>query len=133
DQIIRRVASQSGDFETGLLEVWQLFSWPLALGMIAIAAAFIYRYGPSHWRSGTPILPGAILAALLWATVSGLFRLYVSRFGNYNQAYGAVGAVIVLLLWLYLSALSLLIGAQLNVTIGASMGLSKGKRTSTPP
>jgi len=119
--IIRNIAKESGIFAPGLLKLWQLSSWPLALGMVAIAAAFIYRYGPSRWKPGTPILPGAILAALLWATASGLFRLYVSYFGNYNRAYGAVGAVIVLLLWLYLSALALLIGAQLNVTVGEAM------------
>jgi len=129
DLIIRRVARESGIFEGGLLEIWRLLSWPLALGMVAIASAFIYRYGPSRWRPGTPILPGAILAALLWATVSGLFRVYVLYFGNYNQAYGAIGAVIVLLLWLYMSALALLIGAQLNVTVGEAMGPKIGRRS----
>ncbi len=121
DLIVRRVAKESGGLEPGLLAGWHLLSWPLALSMVGIAAAFIYRFGPSRWRKGTPILPGAMLAALLWAGVSGLFRLYVEYFGNYNQVYGAVGAMIILLLWLYLSALALLIGAQLNVTVGEAM------------
>lgn len=127
DLVVRRIAEQSGVFAPGLLTVWRLLSWPLALGMVAIAAAFIYRYGPSRWTSGTPILPGALLAAILWALVSGLFRSYVSSFGNYNQAYGAVGAIIVLLLWLYLSSLALLVGAQLNLTVGEAMQAAKGK------
>lgn len=121
DLIIRWVAQQSGMFKSGLLTLWQLLAWPLALGIVAIAAAFIYRYGPSRWRSGTPIVPGAMLAALLWAGVSGGFRLYVSHFGNYNRAYGAIGAVIILMLWLYLSSLALLLGAQLNTTVGEDM------------
>jgi membrane protein len=50
--------------------------------------------------------------------VSALFRLYVSNFGNYNKVYGAVGAVIVLMLWLWMSAFVLLVGHQLNVTVG---------------
>jgi membrane protein len=121
DLIVRRVASQSGVFEPGLLSTWRLFSWPLALGVMSIAFAFVYRFGPSLWNAGRPIFPGAILAAVSWAMISGLFRLYVSHFGHYNRAYGAVGAVIVLLLWLYMSSLVMLIGDQLNVTVGESM------------
>lgn len=119
DLILKFFVSESG--LSFLLTVWRLLSWPLALGIVSAAFAFVYRYGPSRWDSGTPMMPGAVLAAVSWAILSGLFRLYVSNFGNYNQAYGAVGAVIVLMLWLYMSALVLLIGDQLNVTVGKAM------------
>jgi len=119
DWLLQIVVLKSG--LSALLVAWQLLSWPLALGIVAIAFAFIYRYGPSRWINGTPIMPGAVLAAVSWASVSGLFRLYVSNFGNFNQAYGAVGAVIVLILWLYISALVLLVGNELNVTVGEAM------------
>jgi membrane protein len=113
------VAQQSG---VGiLLTLWRLLSWPLALGIVATAFAFIYRFGPSRWTQGTPIMPGAVLAAISWAILSALFRLYVANFGNYNKVYGAVGAVIVLLLWLYMTSLVLLLGDQLNVTVGKAM------------
>ncbi len=101
-----------------LLHIWQFLRWPLALGTVATAFAFVYRYGPSKWKANTPLIPGAILAAIFWAIVSALFRLYVSNFGNYNKVYGAVGAVIVLMLWLWMSAFVLLVGHQLNVTVG---------------
>lgn len=104
-----------------LLHLWQLLRWPLALSIVAVAFSFIYRYGPSQWNSGTPMMPGAILAAVFWAMLSALFRLYVANFGNYNKVYGAVGAVIVLMLWLSMSAAVLLIGDQLNVTVGEDM------------
>lgn len=104
-----------------LLNIWQMLIWPLALSIVATAFAFIYRYGPSCWDSGTPMMPGAVLAAVSWAILSALFRLYVESFGNFNQVYGAVGAVIVLMLWLYLSALVVLVGDQLNVTVGEAM------------
>lgn len=104
-----------------LLVIWELLSWPLALVIVGSAFAFIYRYGPSHWKPGTPIMPGALLAAFSWAFLSALFRLYVANFGNYNQVYGAVGAAIILILWLYMSALVVLVGDQLNVTIGEAM------------
>jgi membrane protein len=61
------------------------------------------------------------VAALLWVLLSGMLRLYVAHFGNYNQAYGAIGAVIILLLWLYLSGLTMLLGCQLNIVVGNAM------------
>ncbi|MDZ8093996.1 MAG: YihY/virulence factor BrkB family protein [Nostoc sp. DedQUE04] len=106
-----------------LLHIWLLLRWPLALSIVAVAFGFVYRYGPSKWNSGTPMMPGAILAAVFWAMLSALFRLYVANFGNYNKVYGAVGAVIVLMLWLSMSAAVLLIGDQLNVTVGEDMRL----------
>ncbi|HEY9814143.1 MAG TPA: YihY/virulence factor BrkB family protein [Candidatus Sericytochromatia bacterium] len=121
DLIIQIVASQSGDLRSEVLSLWRLFSWPVALAIVATAFGFIYRYGPSRWEHGTPIMPGAVIAAVSWAILSALFKLYVSNFGNYNKAYGAVGAVIVLMLWLYMSCLVLLIGDQLNATVGEAI------------
>jgi membrane protein len=123
--IVGMVAKQSGAWV--LLTVWRLLTWPLALGIIATSSAFIYRFGPSRWTHGTPIMPGAILAAVSWAILSALFRLYVLNFGNYNKVYGTVGAVIVLLLWLYMTSLVLLLGDQLNVTVGEAMQKPKRK------
>ncbi|HEY9906332.1 MAG TPA: YihY/virulence factor BrkB family protein [Thermosynechococcaceae cyanobacterium] len=120
DIFVRIVASSSTD-EGGVIGTWQHLNLPLALAIVVAAFVFIYRFGPSRWTSGTPILPGALLAAGFWVFLSSLFRLYVSQFGHYNRVYGAIGAVIVLLLWLQLSSLIILLGAQCNVTIGAIM------------
>jgi len=128
DLVLQIVVDKSG--ASVLLTVWRLLSWPLALGIIATSSAFIYRFGPSRWSHGTPIMPGAILAAISWAILSGLFRIYVANFGNYNKVYGAVGAVIVLLLWLYMTSLVLLLGDQLNVTVGEAMQQAKAKAAS---
>ena len=128
DFIIKLAVSQTG--ASVLLTIWRLLSWPVALGIVATAFAFIYRYGPSCWSKGTPILPGAILAAISWAVLSALFRLYVTNFGNYNKIYGAVGAVIVLMLWLYMSALVMLLGDQLNATVGEAIQEKAKKRQS---
>lgn len=104
-----------------LLHLWQLLLWPLALGIVAATFSFIYRYGTSVWKPDTPLVPGAILAAVFWAFVSAAFRLYVANFGNYNKVYGTVGTFIVLMLWLWMSAFVLLVGNQLNVTVGEAM------------
>ena len=122
DWLLAMVVRENGSLSF-LLDVWKLLRWPLALSIVAVAFGFVYRYGPSQWNSGTPMMPGAILAAVFWAILSALFRLYVANFGNYNKVYGAVGAVIVLMLWLSMSAAVLLIGDQLNVTVGEDMRL----------
>jgi len=128
DWVVRMVVHQSG--LSALLTLWRLLSWPLALGIVATAFGYIYRFGPSRWNQGTPIMPGAFLAAISWAILSALFRLYVANFGNYNKVYGAVGAVIVLMLWLYMTSLVLLLGDQLNVTVGEAIQQAKAKAAS---
>ncbi|MBP0000279.1 MAG: YihY/virulence factor BrkB family protein [Cyanobacteria bacterium SID2] len=121
DSIVKLAVGYMGEYESSVLSAWHWLSWPLALMMVSIAFAFLYRYGPSRWKHRTPVLPGATIAALLWAAVSNLFRLYVAHFGRYNVYYGALGTAIVLLLWLKLSALAMLIGAQINVSVGREM------------
>jgi len=119
DWLVHRVAAQGGPMiSLALLHLWRWLSWPLALGIVAAAFVLIYRFGPSRWQPGKPLVPGAVLAALAWAGLSLGFRLYGAHFGHFNRVYGAVGAVIVLLLWLYLGSLSMLMGDQVNVTVG---------------
>lgn len=104
-----------------LLTVWKLLIPPVTLCLVATAFALIYRFGTSQWKRRQPVILGAILAALFWAGLSSLFRLYVANFAYYNKIYGAVGAVIVLMLWLYMSSFVMLLGEQLNTTIGEVM------------
>ncbi len=108
-------------FAPMIVWIWQMLSLPLSLVIIMATLGFIYRYGLSRWRRGAPILPGVLVATGLWAIVSGGFRLYVINFGNYNQVYGAIGALMILLLWLYVSAFAMLIGAQVNNVLEDSM------------
>ncbi|MEM1242098.1 MAG: YihY/virulence factor BrkB family protein [Cyanobacteria bacterium P01_H01_bin.26] len=122
DIVIELLATQSGEtVREWVLTIWQLSTWPMALGIVSAAFAFVYRFGPSRWTRGKPLIPGAVLAALSWALLSASFRMYVAQFGNYNKVYGAIGTVIILLLWLFLTSLVMLIGDQLNVTVGELM------------
>lgn len=118
---VQMVAHRSGGFAHSLFHVWHRLSLPIALSIVALALSFIYRYGTSRWQPDRPIMPGAILAALLWAILSGFLRFYVARVGNFNQVYGAIGAVIILLLWLYLSAFAMLLGGLVNSVVGEAM------------
>lgn len=121
DLAVRIVADNSGSYSPGLFHLWYRLSLPIALTILALALSFIYRFGTSHWQHGRPILPGAILATLLWAILSGLLRYYVAHIGDFNQVYGAIGAVIVLLLWLHFSAFAMLLGGLFNAVVGEAM------------
>ena len=118
NRLLEQAALQQGWLEEFGLLFFQSMTWPLVLIIMSAVFAFIYRFGPSTPSRGKPIIPGAVLAAVSWAIVSWIFRLYVSQYGNYNRVYGAVGAVIILMLWLYISSLIMLIGDQLNVVVG---------------
>lgn len=128
--IAKTVAAQNDTvglplFATTLLWMGQMLSLPIALTIVGVSLGFIYRYGPSRWQHGTPLAPGVLVATGVWAIVSGGLRFYVSTFGNYNQAYGAVGAVIILLLWLYLSSFAMLIGAEVNAVLASQTQRNK--------
>ncbi|MBT9313768.1 YihY/virulence factor BrkB family protein [Leptothoe kymatousa TAU-MAC 1615] len=120
--VIDLLAQQSDQFVAEwVLRIWGLLTWPLALGIVSSAFAFVYRFGPSRWTRGKPLIPGAVLAALSWAVISASYKIYLSHFGNYNKVYGTLGVVIILLLWLFLTSLVMLIGDQLNVIVGERM------------
>jgi membrane protein len=86
-----------------------------ALITVMFGLAITYRFGPSRktpqWRW---VSWGAVIATLLWILGSVLFSIYVTRFGNYNETYGSVGAIVILLMWFLLSSYAVLIGAELN-------------------
>lgn len=133
DLMVKRLMVQQG----AVVGEWihglrQLLIWPLTLFIVSSAFSLLYRFGPSRWINGKPLVPGAMLAALLWAAISSGFRYYVSQFGNYNKAYGAVGAIIVLLLWLQFSSLAVLLGDQLNVVVGEMMQEQRRRKWKVP-
>lgn len=106
----------------GVMAHWvaSLLHWAAALGVMLFGLGLVYRYGPdrrplrARWVSS-----GAVVALLLWGSGSLLLTLYFRNFSNFNEVYGSIGAVAVLLVWFYLSAFSVLIGAQLNAEIEA--------------
>ena len=89
--------------------------WPVMFGLIIVGLAVLYRYGPSRrlakWRW---ISVGSVFAASAWLAVSSLFSWYLGNFANYNATYGALGAVVGLMMWMWLSTIVVLVGAELN-------------------
>ncbi len=98
--------------------VISLVRWPMLVGLDIVALAIVYRYGrariPPKWQW---ISWGAAIATALWLIGSLAFSFYVSAFGSYDKTYGSLGAVIVLLLWFYVTAYAILIGAEVNAEL----------------
>lgn len=100
--------------------------WLTILITLLLTFAVVYNFTPNHqpfeWKW---ISPGAIVALISWLLVSLIFRLYLHYFNSYDKTYGSLGAVIILLLWLYLTALVILIGAAINAIFDEKSGVKK--------
>jgi membrane protein len=96
---------------------WRIVQWPVALFFVVLAFALLYFWGPDTEQEWQWITPGSLIGVLLWIGVSILFRVYLHYFNSYSKTYGSLGAVIILLYWLYISGLALLIGGEINSEI----------------
>lgn len=97
------------------LTAWKVLSYVLLAAAAAAAIATLYRYAPSRDEAKwTWLTPGSAFASLAWLLVTLGFGFYVANFGNYDETYGSLGTIVVLLTWMYLSAYVLLFGAELN-------------------
>ena len=95
--------------------VWKIVQWPIALGFVLTTFNLIYNFAPDLPRSEHSwITPGAFIGVGLWLLVSFGFRAYLSFFDSYSVTYGSLGAVIVLMLWFYLTGVAILIGGEVN-------------------
>jgi membrane protein len=99
------------------LIVFDFIRWPMAIVLLIAALSVLYQKGPSIRRRWTWITPGGVFCVAVWLGLGLLFRLYVREFGRYNEMYGTVGGVVVMLLFFYIDAVVLLVGAQINSEI----------------
>ena len=126
-QIGTTIANIFGLEDTFLL-VWDIARWPAALFFMVLTVALLYYFAPDVEQPFRWITPGGLIGVLLWVLASVAFNFYVSNFGSYNQTYGSIGAVIVLLLYLYISSLTILFGATLNATLVRAKEELSGKQ-----
>ncbi len=110
------------DFGGSVARIWQVLRWLLVLSFVLMGFNILYVYAPNvrhrkwHW-----LMPGTVVGVSLWLLASAGFQLYLRYFNQFTVTFGSIGAVIILLLWLYLSGIALLVGAEVNSVIeGAS-------------
>lgn len=115
---IAEVVADKFAFGEGFTLVWNILQWPIVLAFVLLAFALIYYFAPNlkevKWQW---ITPGSILGLALWILVSFIFRLYLRFFDTYSTTYGSLGAVMILLLWLYLTGAAILVGGEMNAVI----------------
>ena len=97
---------------------WKIIQWPIVLFCITLAFALIYYFAPDlHEQKWQWLTPGSAIGVALWLLVSIAFRLYLNFFDSYSATYGSLGAVIILMLWLYFTGTAVLIGGEINSEI----------------
>ena len=97
--------------------LWNVGTWAVAFALIACGVGLLFYFGPDARQDWVWITPGSVIATIIWAVASVGFRYYVTSFGSYNETYGAIGSVMIVLLWIYLSVSAVLLGAELNSEI----------------
>ncbi len=109
------------------ITVWSIAKWPLLVLLVSLAIALLYLLAPNVRQPGLRWLsPGGLLAVLLWAIASAGFALYVANFGSYNKTYGSLAAVIIFLVWLWISNLAVLLGAEFDAELARGRQIAAG-------
>lgn len=109
---------------------WDAIRWPVIVLLMILGAALIYYFAPDVEQAWRWITPGSVFAVVTWIPMSLLFGWYVERFGDYNRTYGSIGAIIMLLTWMYWSGFVLLVGGEINAEIedAAAGGKNRGEK-----
>jgi membrane protein len=125
--IARRIGDLIGLGSTGVL-VWEIAKWPVIALLVSLAFALLYWAGPNVRQPGFKWLtPGGLVAVVLWVLASAGFALYIANFGSYNKTYGSLAGVIVFLVWLWISNLAVLLGAELDAEVARGRTIEAGR------
>ena len=131
------LARQVGDlFGLGstAVEVWDIAKWPVLLLVVSFMFALLYWAAPNVKHPGFRwISPGGLLAVLVWVIASAAFAFYVGNFGSYNKTYGTLGGVIAFLVWLWISNIAVLLGAEFNAELERGRAIEAGQPADKEP
>ncbi|MDP8976526.1 MAG: YihY/virulence factor BrkB family protein [Actinomycetota bacterium] len=117
-----------------VVTVWEIAKWPVMLLLVSVMLAILYWASPNVRQPGFPwVSPGGLLAVLLWVAASAAFAVYVANFGSYNKTYGSLGGVIIFLIWLWLSNVAVLLGAEFNAELERGRQIEAGQEPDKEP
>jgi membrane protein len=106
--------------------VWNFAKWPVMVALFALIIALLYWAAPNARRGFRWVTPGSGVAVLIWIVISTLFALYVGHFSSYNKTYGSLAAVIIFLVWLWLSNIAVLLGLEFNTELERGRAIESG-------
>ncbi len=115
-QLIARLPADIASSRVAVI-VWRIVEWPLVAALVVVGVGLVYYYAPDVKQEWFWMAPGTVVATASWLIISLGFKWYVTNFSEFNKTYGAIGGVIVLLLWFYLSGLAILFGAEVNAVV----------------
>ncbi|MGK8512255.1 YihY/virulence factor BrkB family protein [Nocardia asiatica] len=116
------------------ITAWGIAKWPVMMALISLVFALLYWAAPNVRQPGFRWLtPGSALAVLLWAAASWGFAFYVSHFGSYNRVYGSLGGVVVFLVWLWISNIAVLLGAEVDAELARARSIAHGHPEEAEP
>ncbi|MGI8646629.1 MAG: YihY/virulence factor BrkB family protein [Mycobacteriales bacterium] len=131
--IAKQVGSSLG-LGSGLVTGWDFAKWPVLVLAISLLFAVLYWASPNVRQGGFVwVTPGSIVAVLIWVLASAAFGFYVAHFGSYNKTYGTLATPIIFLVWLWITNLAILFGAQLNAELERSRTLATGQDADADP
>ncbi len=114
--------------------IWDIAKWPVLLVLVSVMFAILYWAAPNVKHPGFRwITPGGLLAVVVWLAASALFAVYVAAFSSYNKTYGALAAVVVFLVWLWISNIAVLLGAELNAELERGRRIEAGQPPDREP
>jgi membrane protein len=113
--------------------VWDIAKWPVLVILVSIMVAILYWASPNVKQPGFRwISPGSVVAVAVWIVASALFAFYVANFGSYNKTYGSLGGVIIFLVWLWISNVAILLGAEFDAEMARERELEAGRAGGDP-
>ncbi|WP_084469309.1 YihY/virulence factor BrkB family protein [Nocardiopsis trehalosi] len=106
--------------------VWDIAKWPVLLAIVVFMIALLYWASPNARRGFRWVSPGSVLALAIWLVASAGFAFYVANFGSYNRTYGSLAAVVIFLVWLWISNIAILFGEEFNAEVERGRAIAAG-------
>ncbi|MCW2516141.1 MAG: ribonuclease [Mycobacterium sp.] len=124
--VAHQIGNLLGVGDTAVL-IWNIAKWPVLVVLVSVLLAILFWASPNAKQGGVKwVSPGGVIAVLIWLVISGLFAVYVATFASYNKTYGSLAGVVIFLVWLWLSNLAILLGAEVNAELDHAKAIAQG-------
>lgn len=131
------VAQQLGDLlgvgDTAVT-IWNIAKWPVLFVVVTVLLAILFWASPNAEQGGVKwISPGGVVAVVIWVLISALFAVYIANFSSYDKTYGSLAGVVIFLVWLWLTNIALLLGAEINAELDHARAIAAGLPDNVEP